>query len=496
MAGDKRLIASTPQGSLRLLGSGGTLALRNHAQVRQYLRASLGEEEAAILAEPSFDNANGRIDWLSARPEEPQPLSALEPEAAERVRQRLAAFRGKVAALADQLSQRPQQSAILLGELLRHAVSVPNEESVLVAGEQPLLINWGAAADAGHGARSGTQLAAPSRRAAPPPATPAVQPPTPPPAAPPAASAARGATWLWTLPLWLLFGALMAAIYFFLLEACAVSGPGAADDDNPLISFCPGTAVAEVGPPPELAQERARAGLLKERLRQLEIRIAEERRACRPGSVPSQTLLPEEEEAVVPEEELAELEPEEAVVPEEEPVEEPVPEEPPPEEPQAEDPLAEDPLAEDPAAEDPVTEDPIAEDPAVDPEEFQRRVEEQGGQEGLVQATLIWDSETDLDLFVVCPNGESINYTQPTGCGGGSLDIDANVREIMPNPVEHITWPQGAPPGEYVVLVRSANGKGVDRFQVQIEIEGETRTYSAQVHPGQGPTEIARFTVD
>lgn len=471
MAADKRSIASTPQGSLRLLGSGGTLALRNHAQIRQYLRASLGEEAAAVLAEPSFDNANGRIDWLSGHGEEPRPLASLEPEAAERVRQRLADFRGKVAALADQLSRRPQQSALLLGELLRQATSVPNEDSVLAVGEEPLLINWGAAAEPGQSARSATQLAAPSRRAAPPPPTPAV------PAAAaaatvatPAAAERRGGAWLWTLPLWLLFAALMAAIYYYLMAACAVSGPGAADNDNPLISFCPGTAVADAGPPPELAAERARAGMLKEQLRQLEIRIAEERRACVPGSAPNQTLLPEEELA---EEELAEEELPEETLPEEEIVpEEPI------------------------LPEEEVAEEETLEDPAVDPDEFQRRVEQEGGQQGAVQATLIWDSETDLDLFVACPNGESINYSQPTGCGGGFLDIDANVREIMPNPVEHITWPNGAPPGEYVVLVRSANGSGVDRFQVQIEIAGETRTYSAQVHPGQGPVEIARFAVE
>jgi len=275
----KRLIASTPQGALRLLGTGGTYALRSHTQIRQYLRASLGEDFAQLFAEPSFDNANGRIDWLAEAEGEAQPLAQLPAEQAEPLRKLLAEKRQRIAELAETLSRREQQSAILLGELLRQALSYPNEDAVLVADGRLVLINWGAAADRSEAAAPTTQLTAAGRAAA---AAPAVAAPAP--ALPAATAAPRRRTasyWLWSIPLWILFAAIMAGIYYYLLEACAVSNVGPQDDDNPFISFCPGGPVAAAAPPPELAAAEADGRVLRERLNQLEIQIAEARRQCR-----------------------------------------------------------------------------------------------------------------------------------------------------------------------------------------------------------------------
>lgn len=293
---EKRLVGSSALGELRLLGSGGTVALRNFQQIRQYLKASLGEEGAALLAEPAFDNARGRIDWYATLEEEPKPLTGLEPAAAEAARARLAAWREKVQGLAESLSRREQQSALLLGELLRQTLSQPNEDSVLVAGERLVLINWGAAADEKR-EKAVTAPLAGRLRAAPAPAAPPPE-PAPPPAPPPArvqplppavapAPVRTAGYWLWALLLWLLFAGIMAGIYYYLLEACAVSGPGPEDNDNPFITFCPGQAVAETGPPPELQRERELAGELKQKLRQLEIDLVEARRECRRPQTPA-----------------------------------------------------------------------------------------------------------------------------------------------------------------------------------------------------------------
>lgn len=274
MANGKRLIASTPQGELRLLGTGGTYALRSHTQIRQYLRASLGEDYASLLAEPSFDNANNRIDWLADLGEDAAPLSTLPPEQAQPLRAELAEKRQRITELAETLARREQQSAILLGELLRQALSVPNESSVLVSDGKLVLINWGAAADRSESDLPTTRLTAPGRAA---PVQRTVAQPVPVAVAAPQRTRSY---WLWALPLWLVFAALMAGIYYLLLEACAVSGPGPEDDGNPFISFCPGEPVAAAEPPPELAAEEARARVLREQLNQLEIAIAEARRAC------------------------------------------------------------------------------------------------------------------------------------------------------------------------------------------------------------------------
>ncbi|HKY94187.1 MAG TPA: hypothetical protein VJL84_02735 [Kiloniellales bacterium] len=283
MVAAKRLVASTPQGALRLLGTGGTYALRSHTQIRQYLRASLGEEYAQLFAEPSFDNANGRIDWLAEVDEQPVPLTQLAAEQAEPLRKQLAEKRQRIAELAETLSRREQQSAILLGELLRQALSYPNEDSVLAAGQRLVLINWGAAVDRSEAEAPTTKLTAAGRAAV---AAPVAVAPV---AATTVVVAERrtAAYWLWSIPLWILFAALMAGIYYYLLEACAVSGVGPEDDSNPFISFCPGKPVAAAEPPPELAAAEADGRVLREKLNQLEIQIAEARRQCPVAPVPA-----------------------------------------------------------------------------------------------------------------------------------------------------------------------------------------------------------------
>lgn len=286
MAAAKRLVASTPQGSLRLLGTGGTYALRSHTQIRQYLRASLGEDYAKLFAEPSFDNANSRIDWLSDIDGQPVPLAQLPAEQADALRKQLAEKRQRIAELSQTLSRREQQSAILLGELLRQALSYPNEESVLASGQQLVLINWGAAADRSDTEAATTKLTAAGRAAAAAPA--AVAAPAAAVAAPaPVARRRTTSYWLWSIPLWILFAAIMAGIYYYLLEACAVSGVGPEDDGNPFISFCPGKPVAAAEPPADIAGAEAEGRVLREKLNQLEIQIAEARRQCAKPASPA-----------------------------------------------------------------------------------------------------------------------------------------------------------------------------------------------------------------
>ena len=284
MVAAKRLVASTPQGSLRLLGTGGTYALRSHTQIRQYLRASLGDDYAQLFAEPSFDNANGRIDWLAEADEQPVPLTQLPAEQADALRKQLAEKRQRIGELSETLSRREQQSAILLGELLRQALSYPNEDFVLATGQRLVLINWGAAVDRSETEAATTKLTAAGRAVAVAPVA----------ATPVAAATVRGtarrrttAYWLWSIPLWILFAAIMAGIYYYLLEACAVSNVGPEDDRNPFISFCPGKPVAAAEPPPELAAADAEGRVLRDKLNQLEIRIAEARRQCPVAPVPA-----------------------------------------------------------------------------------------------------------------------------------------------------------------------------------------------------------------
>jgi uncharacterized protein YfaP (DUF2135 family) len=110
--------------------------------------------------------------------------------------------------------------------------------------------------------------------------------------------------------------------------------------------------------------------------------------------------------------------------------------------------------------------------------DFDARRKESGGSEGDLTITLAWDSPSDLDLYVQCPDSKGrIDWKNRQSCGG-KLDVDANVVEIKERPVENVMFPAGAwAPGEYVVYVVNARHRGPgrsDAFQVQVKKKGET----------------------
>lgn len=80
-------------------------------------------------------------------------------------------------------------------------------------------------------------------------------------------------------------------------------------------------------------------------------------------------------------------------------------------------------------------------------------------QTGDVQVTLRWNTIDDLDLVVVDPAGDIVDFGSPTSPSGGQLDVDANgfCQTQSFNPVENIFWPTGAAPnGQYLAYVTLA----------------------------------------
>lgn len=118
------------------------------------------------------------------------------------------------------------------------------------------------------------------------------------------------------------------------------------------------------------------------------------------------------------------------------------------------------------------------------------RAREQGGQSGRVQVILAWDNESDLDLFVSCPDGDIVSYQSRKGCGGGELDIDRNAQApLRSDAVENIVWPEKAPAGRYGISVEH-NGHlqrtpQPSSFRVTVRVEGQPdRSFSGRVAPG------------
>ncbi|MEO0537791.1 MAG: pre-peptidase C-terminal domain-containing protein [Cyanobacteria bacterium P01_A01_bin.123] len=107
---------------------------------------------------------------------------------------------------------------------------------------------------------------------------------------------------------------------------------------------------------------------------------------------------------------------------------------------------------------------------------------------GDLQATLSWDSQDDLDLFVMDPNEEVVTFSTPTIESGGQLDVDANsqCRQSTNSPVENVYWPQGqAPSGEYRIGVslydRCTNTTESIPFTLTLRVQGSVETFTGVV---------------
>lgn len=72
---------------------------------------------------------------------------------------------------------------------------------------------------------------------------------------------------------------------------------------------------------------------------------------------------------------------------------------------------------------------------------------------GDIAFRLVWDGQSDLDLYVEDPAGTCIFFGQRGSSTGGLLDVDCNSGSdhLCEHPVENVYWPSGtAPVGPYL----------------------------------------------
>lgn len=73
---------------------------------------------------------------------------------------------------------------------------------------------------------------------------------------------------------------------------------------------------------------------------------------------------------------------------------------------------------------------------------------------GDVQVNITWNSQADVDLYVVDPSGEEIYYGNDVAASGGVLDLDGNAAcGATDERSENITWNSTPPSGTYTVRV-------------------------------------------
>jgi hypothetical protein len=95
---------------------------------------------------------------------------------------------------------------------------------------------------------------------------------------------------------------------------------------------------------------------------------------------------------------------------------------------------------------------------------------------GNIQVNVSWDSDADVDLYLVEPNGNEIYYGSTESSTGGELDLDSNAGCSPGTRNENITYPTGTPPrGTYTVRVNywSACGATSTQYVVTVRVQGQ-----------------------
>jgi hypothetical protein len=125
-------------------------------------------------------------------------------------------------------------------------------------------------------------------------------------------------------------------------------------------------------------------------------------------------------------------------------------------------------------------------------EEFirlQKKTYERGAASGKLEVFLNWHTLDDVDLEIECSGGliSGVNHNFGPGiCASGKLDLDANrdlTINIQRDPVEHISWSDEPPAGEYRFRAHVYKAKDAGRpsnipFEMTISLDGEQRKCS------------------
>lgn len=446
---DVQRIATTTTAGLRPLGASGQ---RSHALLVDTLRRHLSQAHADLFAEPVPTPDGAQIDWYAAIEGVAMPFEKADAAGRERAQAELGRLVGDIEQLADQLERSPAAEDQQRAAALRHALRYPDDGFLWIVDGYAVVTAWAHVhEDVGRPAAS---LSAWVKRAplrpgpAPAPVPAAAVTPAPVPGMAPVPGAAAGTTvvsapalpieerrspWLGLL-LWLLLLLLLLAVALKLLPACGIGFPGRAMlEQAGILDRCPGVLAAM---PDRLALEREalRQDVLESELDRLRRDLALRDNACRSLAArePDRALDEGERRADSGETGISELP------------------------------------------------DPV-QDTEAQEEDFDERVQREGGETGAMTISLLWQGQSDLDLLVRCPSGETIDYNRTSGCGGRlQIDMNSNVALMSDTPIEHVVWPEGSvQPGNYEVEVklyaRREQG-GPIPFQVRVTI-GEQQQY-------------------
>lgn len=137
-----------------------------------------------------------------------------------------------------------------------------------------------------------------------------------------------------------------------------------------------------------------------------------------------------------------------------------------------------------PPAPGPTPDSEAAPPPQGDPE-IESRLNDQQGQRGDLNVSLVWDTLSDIDLAVICPNGVTISFRDraPAQCSG-RMDLDANMPQSATlTPIENIFF-INPHTGSYQVEVSLFNNNGTTGdipFTLQVRLGDTIRLFTGSV---------------
>jgi len=106
------------------------------------------------------------------------------------------------------------------------------------------------------------------------------------------------------------------------------------------------------------------------------------------------------------------------------------------------------------------------------------RLAEEGALSGDITISMLWNSDDDMDLHLVTPEGEIFYMNK--NVGDGHLDVDMQVTDIVPSPIENI-YVNNPPSGHYKVIVDNYKDRTPDsdtRVMVRITIGGTRQEFN------------------
>ena len=133
-------------------------------------------------------------------------------------------------------------------------------------------------------------------------------------------------------------------------------------------------------------------------------------------------------------------------------------------------------------------------------QEDAERARREGARSGRVQIILAWDDRNDLDLMMICPNGERLFFDNRRACGA-ELDVDRNAGNsaLIATPVENIVFAAEPAPGRYRIMVwhfqNNPPAPASSPYRVTVKREGRPdQVFTGRVAAGQ-QVEVGHFDV-